>query len=210
MACATPYSGLSARRPETTLIALIRDVPGSGGMRSWRAQAMTTDAISGPHTRRPFRILGICWLVYGVLTIVFGFWLVSFQNNATMMFGSLLGRVSDPFTLMDEFHLLYATAIVLAAVCGVLGILAGWALLANLRSARILLTVTAILSLPRMPLGTTLGIFSLILLFLSRREGAETAPQARPDDVQTGEAGQGSPGTRPKAGGDTRRLEAAS
>jgi hypothetical protein len=141
---------------------------------------MTTDAISGSYTGRPFRILGICWLIYGVLAIVSGFWLVSFQNNATMMFGALLGRVADPFTLMDEFHMLYGAAIVLAAVCGVLGILAGWALLANFRSARIVVAAAAILSLPRMPLGTTLGIFSLILLFLSSRGGAETEQRVLP------------------------------
>lgn len=141
---------------------------------------MISNAISGPYTRQPFRVLGVCWLIYGVLAVVFGFWLVAFQNNATMMFGALLGRVSDPFTLMDEFHLLYAAATVLAAVCGLLGIVAGWALLANFRSSRIVVTVAAILSLPRMPLGTALGIFSLILLFFSRREGVEIAPQARP------------------------------
>lgn len=140
---------------------------------------MIPDTISGPYTRRPFRILGICWLIYGALAIVFGFWLVSFQNNATMMFGALLGRVSDPFILMDEFHLLYGVAIVLAAVSGVLGILAGWALLANFRSAGMVVAAAAILSLPRMPLGTALGIFSLILLFLSSRRGTETAQPAR-------------------------------
>jgi hypothetical protein len=68
---------------------------------------MISEVISGHYSGRPFRILGICWLIYGVLAIVFGFWLVSFQNNATMMFGALLSRVSDPFTLMDEFHVLY-------------------------------------------------------------------------------------------------------
>ncbi len=140
---------------------------------------MISEAISSRYSGRQFRILGICWLIYGVLAIVFGFWLVSFQNNATMMFGALLSRVADPFTLMDEFHVLYGVAIVLAAVCGVLGILAGWALLANLRVAGIVVVAATIVSLPRMPLGTTLGIFSLILLFLSSRGGAETAPRVQ-------------------------------
>jgi len=140
---------------------------------------MNSEAISGRYFGRQFRILGICWLIYGVLAIVFGFWLVSFRNNATMMFGALLSRVSDPFTLMDEFHVLYGAAIVLAAVCGVLGILAGWALLANLRVAGIVVVAAAIVSLPWMPLGTTLGIFSLILLLLSSRGGAEATQRAQ-------------------------------
>jgi hypothetical protein len=152
---------------------------------------MISEAISGPYSVRPFRILGICWLIYGALAIIFGFWLVAFQNNATMMFGALLSRVSDPFTLMDEFHVLYGAAIVLAAVCGVLGILAGWALLANLRVARIVVVAAAIVSLPRMPLGTALGIFSLILLLFSSRGGPETTRRA-----QTASPPEGAPSWR--------------
>lgn len=144
--------------------------------------------ISKPHAGSPryFRALGICWVIYGVLAIVIGLWLVSFRNTATLMFGALLNRVPDPFTLMDEFHLLFGVAVVWVAICGVLGILAGWALLAGLRSARTLVLVAAILSLPRIPLGTTLGIFSLVLLFLSSFGDAATASvgdQASPPET---------------------------
>lgn len=138
---------------------------------------MISKPISNAPSRRQFRILGICWAIYGALEIVTGCWLFLFQNTATVMFGALLNRVPDPFTLMGQFHLLYATAIVLAAISGVFGILAGCALLANLRSARVLILIAAILSLSRIPIGTTLGIFSLILMFAPGRDNPERAQQ---------------------------------
>ena len=42
---------------------------------------------------RHIRILGICWIIYGVARLIFAVWLVSFSNTATVMFGALLARV---------------------------------------------------------------------------------------------------------------------
>src|ERR1700737_3853455 len=102
------------------------------------------------------RILGICWVIYGVLRLLAAVWLVSFSNTATVMFGALLGRVPDPFTMMNFFHLFYILLVALAVVCGVLGLLAGWALLARQRSGRILALMAGVLSLSEIPLGITL------------------------------------------------------
>jgi hypothetical protein len=55
---------------------------------------------------------------------------------AALMFGALLNRVPDPFTLMGVFHFLYTVMIALSAVCGILGLMAGLALLAKQRSGR--------------------------------------------------------------------------
>ena len=136
---------------------------------------MISTPISNAASTRRFRILGICWAIYGALEIVTGCWLFASQNTATVMFGALLNRVPDPFRLMGQFHFLYAAAIVLAAISGVLGIVAGCALMANARSARVLVLIAAILSLSRIPIGTTLGIFSLILVFAPGRAGLENA-----------------------------------
>jgi hypothetical protein len=109
------------------------------------------------------RILGFCWLVYGVLRVVVGFCLVLFSGTATVMFGALLSRVANPFALMSDFHIIYAGLVVLSIVCGIFGILAGVALLAKQRAARTLALIAGFLSVSEVPFGTTLGIYTLVL-----------------------------------------------
>jgi hypothetical protein len=110
------------------------------------------------------RTLGTCWVVYGVLRLIAALGLFVFMPTTTVMFGALLARVPDPFTLMTVFHFLYAVMIVLGVLCGVCGILAGAALLAGKQSGRSLALVAGFLSLSNIPLGTTLGIYTLIRL----------------------------------------------
>ncbi len=113
----------------------------------------------GGHTRP----LGICWVAYGLIRMATAIFLLSFGGTATLMFGALLNRVADPFTLMGAFQFLYAVAVILLAVGGVAGVVAGLALLAGQRSARTLGMIAGILSLPDLPLGTTLGIYTRIV-----------------------------------------------
>ena len=76
------------------------------------------------------QILGICWIVYGILRFIAGIWLVLFSGTSTVMFGALLTRVPNPFALMGDFHIVYGGLVVLSFLCGLFGILAGLALLA--------------------------------------------------------------------------------
>jgi hypothetical protein len=110
------------------------------------------------------RILGVCWIVYGILRLIMGICLVLFSGTATVMFGALLVRVPNPFALMGDFHIVYAAIVVLTVICGILVILAGLALLANQRSVRMLALLAAFLSISEVPFGTTLGIYTLIVL----------------------------------------------
>jgi hypothetical protein len=110
------------------------------------------------------RILGACWIAYGVLRLAVTLWLIAFTTTATLMFGALLTRVPDPFSLMAVFHLVYTGVIIWSAVCGVLGILAGVTLLAGQRAARLLAIVAALISLPEMPFGIMLGVYTLVVL----------------------------------------------
>jgi hypothetical protein len=110
------------------------------------------------------QILGVCWLVYGIFRLILGVCLVLFGGTATVMFGALLGRVPNPFALMGDFHIVYAGMVVLTVVCGIFGLLAGLALLANQGTARMLALVAAFLSVCEIPFGTTLGIYTLIVL----------------------------------------------
>lgn len=108
--------------------------------------------------------LGVCWILYGIYRLILGIFLFVYTGTATVMFGALLGRVPDAFTMMAEFHVVYAVVVVLSFVCGLIGLLAGLALVANQGPGRKLALVAAILSVSDLPFGTTLGIFTLIAL----------------------------------------------
>lgn len=110
------------------------------------------------------QILGVCWIVYGIFRLILGVCLFVCAGTATVMFGALLGRVPDAFTMMAEFHVVYAIVVVLSFVCGLIGLLAGVAVVANQGSGRMLALVAAILSVCDLPFGTTLGIFTLVAL----------------------------------------------
>jgi len=126
---------------------------------------MPADDAVDPTLKRHPRILGVCWLIYGILRLGTAIWLASFSSTATLMFGALLNRVPDPFTLMNYFHFVYGLVVAVSAVCGILGFLAGVALLSGAQAGRTLAIVAALLSLSSIPLGTTLGIYTLIVLF---------------------------------------------
>ena len=74
------------------------------------------------------QVLGVCWIAYGIFRLILGICLFVYAGTATVMFGALLGRVPDAFTMMAEFHVVYAVVVVLSFVCGLIGLLAGRAL----------------------------------------------------------------------------------
>jgi hypothetical protein len=118
--------------------------------------------------------LGVCWVVYGILRLILGIILVLFGGTATLMFGALLSRVPNPFALMDYFHIVYICVVVLMFAGGFFGILAGVALMANQRSGRMLALIAAFLSVSEIPIGTTLGIYTLVVLLPLRGDSAPT------------------------------------
>lgn len=122
------------------------------------------------------RLLACCWIVYGILRLVAGIWLVVFSPTSTVMFGALLNRVPNPFALMGDFHVIYAGLVVLSLFCGLFGILAGLALLANQQSARVLALLAAFLSVSEVPFGTTLGIYTLMALLPQSAVSSPTRP----------------------------------
>jgi hypothetical protein len=111
-----------------------------------------------------FRTLGSFWTVYGVIRLIMVLCLLIYGRTATLMFGALLNRVPDPFALMGVFHFLYTALIVFSAVCGLIGFVAGLALLGGQRSGRKLALIAAVLSVSDIPLGVTLGIYTLVEL----------------------------------------------
>ncbi|MGB8473235.1 MAG: hypothetical protein WCE61_03995 [Candidatus Acidiferrum sp.] len=124
---------------------------------------MTTNAVSSGNPGGNSSTLGSLWIVYAILRLVAAILLILFSGTATLMFGALLSRVPDPFTLMDIFHVFYIVAIIVSALSGLIGLFAGLALVAGKSSARSLSLVAAFLSLCDLPLGTTLGIYTLVV-----------------------------------------------
>lgn len=125
---------------------------------------MNSETFAALNPNRRIRIAGICLILYGIVRLIAAVWLVSFANTATVMFGALLNRVPDPFVLMECFHIAYTFFAGLSVACGVLGILAGWALLSGQRSARILGLIAAFLCMTEIPLGLAVGVYCLIVL----------------------------------------------
>lgn len=111
--------------------------------------------------------LALCWIVFGIIRVIAAVWMSSFAGTATVMFGALLTRVPNPFSLMSAFHLIYTGWIIVSAASGIFGILAGIALLSGMGAGRMLALVAAFCSLPFLPVGTTLGTYTLVV-FLRR------------------------------------------
>jgi len=131
---------------------------------SRREQQMALDDSAAGNLNGQRRTVGVCWIVYGIFRLILGICLIVYSGTATVMFGALLGRVPDAFSLMADFHLFYAALVVLSFVCGLLGLIGGLALLANQGLARKVVLVAALLSVSDLPFGTTLGIYTLIAL----------------------------------------------
>ena len=87
----------------------------------------------------------------------------------TVMWGALLTRLPNPFTLMDLFHVFLILAIILAVVAGISSILAGFALMSGGPSARKLGLLAAFLALVSGPLGIALGAYTLVVLVPANR-----------------------------------------
>jgi hypothetical protein len=125
----------------------------------------------------PRRGLGVYWILYGILRLLMAIWLFLFSGTATVMFGAALVRVPNPFALMRNFHIWYGAMIVLSILCGVLGLLAGVALMAGQSSGRTLGLAAAFFSVSEIPFGTTLGIYTLIVLLSSSDSPPMRSPQ---------------------------------
>ena len=123
---------------------------------------MSTTAATTQNPRANSSTLGALWIVYAILRFIAVVLLVLYAGTATVMFGALLTRVVDYAALMAIFHVLYIAAIIVTALSGLFGLFAGLALLAG-KSARTLSLLAAFFSVADLPLGTTLGIYTLII-----------------------------------------------
>ncbi len=112
------------------------------------------------------RVLGILWLVYAGITLIFGFAGLAFAH--AFMSGGFGPWMHGHAPQMWFFPGLLRFAWVFLLGRAVLAAVAGWGLLERTQWGRIVAIVAAILSLIRIPLGTALGIATLIILIGTR------------------------------------------
>lgn len=125
---------------------------------------MSSDFSNARKRTWQFPALGSFWTVYGIIRAIMVLCLMIYGPTATLMFGALLNRVADPFVLMGIFHFLYTAFVFLSIACAIVGFVAGLALLGGHRAGRKLALIAAVLSLCDIPLGMTLGIYTLVEL----------------------------------------------
>ena len=108
------------------------------------------------------KILGILFIISGVLSVMFGMAIV------TIFFGS--GLISGDERLLAILTVIGTFAASFSIVTGVPEIIGGWGLLNKKSWARILIIIMSIINLVGFPIGTALGIYGLWVLFKPEAE----------------------------------------
>jgi len=111
------------------------------------------------------RVLGILWLVYAGITVLFGF--VGMAILHSIFHGGTSHWGPGPMPNM-WFPTLLRFAWIFVMGRAALAAVAGWGLLERTQWGRIVAIIAGILCLIRFPLGTALGIATLIILIGAR------------------------------------------
>ena len=123
------------------------------------------------------KVIGILWIIYGVL----------FLGLALLAMLVFFGVATIPNVEDVEPGLLRLIGIFVSSFLGLIAlpqIIGGLGLLGNREWARILMLVLSFISLPNVPFGTFLGVYTMVILFNREtirlfHEGT-TAPPAAP------------------------------
>jgi hypothetical protein len=110
------------------------------------------------------RNLGILWFLYGLLRFSGALGVYLYSATLTLMWGAVISRVPNPFTLMDLFHVFLVFVIILGIVAGIVAIIAGLSLMSGRASGRRLGLLAAFFGLTNGPLGIALGAYTLAFL----------------------------------------------
>jgi hypothetical protein len=128
------------------------------------------------------RVMAILWAIYSGFRILMAAWTVVFSR---MLLPAVMDTVSktmadqnsgDPDTvpiIQAVMHMLsgfYILSAVISILAGALGFWVAWALMKRERSGRTLALVVACVSLISIPLGTALGIYTLVIFLPTRAE----------------------------------------
>jgi hypothetical protein len=108
------------------------------------------------------RALSIVWFIYGGLSLAFGFIGMTFANSFFHGGFGPWGHGFGPGWWFGPSLLRFAWSILLLR--SALAFLAGWGLMERTQWGRVLAIVAAVISLIRIPIGTALGIWTLVTL----------------------------------------------
>jgi hypothetical protein len=114
-------------------------------------------------------VLGILLAVYSVLRLILSGWLVLFSRGMMRMSIRTWPRNIDPFPFMQFVRGIFVFSGIVSLITGILGICAAVALLRRDRSGRTIAIVAACFALISFPVGTAMGIYTLVVLL---RQGA--------------------------------------
>lgn len=114
------------------------------------------------------RVLGILWVAYAGLSLVFGFMGLAFAHAfLSHGFGPWMngpwshgGPIPPGWFIPMAIHFAWLVIVMRTVLCAV----AGWGLLERTGWGRIVAIVAAVLSLLKFPFGTALGIATLVIL----------------------------------------------
>ena len=112
------------------------------------------------------RVLGILWLVYAAISLLFGFVGMAFLHS--MFPGGSAPWMHGNVPPMWFFPALIRFAWVFLLGRAILSAIAGWGLLEREQWGRIVAIIAAILNLFHFPFGLAMGIATLVLLIGSR------------------------------------------
>lgn len=110
------------------------------------------------------KMLGVLWVLYGILCFIEVAWIAVEAGALTVMWGALLDRVPNPYSWMTLFHAALLITVIVLVLAGVFALIAGGALLARARSSRNMALAAGFFGLVTGPLGLALGVYTLILL----------------------------------------------
>jgi len=112
------------------------------------------------------RVLAVLWFVYAALSVLAGFaglaFLRAFLSGG---FHPWMGESAPPAWVLPAIVHFAWIAITIRVI---LAVIAGWGLLERAQWGRIIAIIAAILALIRFPLGTALGIATLVILLGTR------------------------------------------
>jgi hypothetical protein len=112
------------------------------------------------------RVLGILWLVYAGLALVVG--MMGLAVAHALLLGGFGPFARGPMAHMWFLPGLMRLAIPLLVLRSVLAAVAGWGLMERTEWGRIVAIVAAVLCLFKFPLGTVIGIGTLVMLLGAR------------------------------------------
>jgi len=107
-------------------------------------------------------VLGLLWLVYGVLCLAEAAWIVVYTSTLTLMWGAIINRVADPFFWMDAFHIWLIGAVIVLVLAGIFAFISGAALMSG--SGRAFPLVASVLGILTGPLGIALGTYTMVVI----------------------------------------------